>query len=780
MNIIIKVFLTLSLMISVSMANWEMEMVDEPSFFWEASNSVVDKNNKSHVVFGGDHLYHAWFDGTTWENEIVDSTSKVGSFSSLAVDNNNTLHISYYDSLNGTINYATNKDNTWTIEAVETPTQITITTSIVVDSNNNPYILYKDDLDKSFKLATKTDGLWIIETLQNIDYYSIYVSITSMAVDSLSNIHISYMEGMYTNDQKLMYMSNKTGNWEVTEIGSTTSYASSLFIDKNDNIHLAYYSSSRDSSNLIVNNITYTTDSSGVWTKETIDTEYNYYISLKVDTLGYAHISKTLSSGGISYITNKSGEWIKSNVPTHDGYAGKSLSLALDTDGNSYITQIDGVGIKSTTNASGQWVETSVYEPTTISGNVKMLIDSKGVEHIIYSYNSPYYNKNDNKSIVHSYNDPYNGWIIEVINKSISPYVALASAVLDVNDSLHISYATYPDTLSYATNKSGSWKFETVSTNGVTTYFSGEIDIDFFGHAHMSYNSNGQIFYATNKSGSWISEPVSQNIRSRYNSSITVDNMNNIHISYYGDTNLEYVTNKSGAWVEETVDINGWNGYGSSIRVSADGTVYISYSYDDYYENNDTYLGGLRLATRSADVWNIENIYTSDLGWPDTTSLTFDSKGSIHISFLEIGTYDLMYATNNQGSWNVERIDWDGYFGSNNSIALGADDSVHIAYIDGDNSDLKYAYKASGTTSTVGKYPGYSANGLICRKGSDGATIIYDEDGKKTVIPAKNKEKVKGKKDIVHGKPELLFYNPQTGTCESRENIWKNEFKVAQ
>lgn len=118
-----------------------------------------------------------------------------------------------------------------------------------------------------------------------------------------------------------------------------------------------------------------------------------------------------------------------------------------------------------------------------------------------------------------------------------------------------------------------------------------------------------------------------------------------------------------------------------------------------------------------------------------------DSDGKLHISYRNIWDLNLKYATNSNGSFQVETVDPDKFTGRYNSIALDADDKPHIAYFDFVGGDLKYAEKTAGTwqretavsTGIVGSFPSIK----IDQNGY--AHISYKDDGT-TLYYATNKD----------------------------------------
>lgn len=88
----------LALFFCVSSVNaWTIEAVDTPrNFSYSSSRSIaVDKNGYVHIAYGGEHLYHAYYDGKVWQYETVDSSSGVGSYASIAIDSSDKIHICY-------------------------------------------------------------------------------------------------------------------------------------------------------------------------------------------------------------------------------------------------------------------------------------------------------------------------------------------------------------------------------------------------------------------------------------------------------------------------------------------------------------------------------------------------------------------------------------------------------------------------------------------------------------------------------------------------------------
>src|SRR3989304_75936 len=81
-------------------AAWTTQVVDAPKFFnnfYSRAIATEKTTNLPHIVYGGDRLYHAYFNGSQWQVETIDNSPFTGEFASLALDANNKAHISYYD-----------------------------------------------------------------------------------------------------------------------------------------------------------------------------------------------------------------------------------------------------------------------------------------------------------------------------------------------------------------------------------------------------------------------------------------------------------------------------------------------------------------------------------------------------------------------------------------------------------------------------------------------------------------------------------------------------------
>ncbi len=655
---------------------WNTEAVDAPKYFDQFSSRAiaVDASGHPHVVYGGDHLYYAYYDGTAWHYETVDSSPYVGNNASVALDKSGYVHISYVGE-RSSLTYATNESGKWESVIVDSSGRPFVC-SMALDASGRAHIGYSG-YPNIVMYATNVTGSWITAIVSK-GYSSRYElpSDISIAVDASAKAHICYASAVL-GDIYFMYASNASGAWVLTTVDSCSDDGrGSIAVDNAGNVHISYDSA---------DGLKYVTNALGSWVITTVDsTDYeDKYPSIALDTSGNAHISYLGGVYGslyVKYATNISGAWITTKVDGVGQAEGTHSSIALDTSGHAHISYINDFTLKCATNASGLWVISSVDSLGSVGQCNSLALDTSGHAHISY-YDSL------NSSLKYATNAS-GLWVTAVVYNDRNGYHDNnTSLALDAAGYVYIIDIDRDETLNYSTNASGEWV--TVIVDRHLSIDGASLAIDSTGHAHISFcsadESKRSLKYATNVSGSWVNTTVDNRGGTGRTSSIALDKEGCVHISYYCN-GLMYATNASGRWLKTTVDRHKNAGVFTSLCLDKEGIAHISYSD-----------GSLWYATKASRRW-VKTLVdkNGDNGWPwyGVPSLALDSKGKAHISY-STGNATIKYTTNATGAWENTTL----CIGVYHSLALNADDVVHISYYDYSTFDLLYT---TGVNNKVG------------------------------------------------------------------------------
>jgi len=154
-----------------------------------------------------------------------------------------------------------------------------------------------------------------------------------------------------------------------------------------------------------------------------------------------------------------------------------------------------------------------------------------------------------------------------------------------------------------------------------------------------------------------------------------------------GDVRM--ATDLGDGWDLSDVDVEGDAGrFGVQVRVARDETV-VHVLYSDSSDDDLRYARGLPGA------WEIETVG----GWPQGGgSFDVDSNGAAHILYSHSVDRDLWYLTNAWGGWREQEVQTDCAWPPNASVALGADDDVHVVF---GCDEVQYAVRPAGGDEEV-------------------------------------------------------------------------------
>jgi hypothetical protein len=196
-----------------------------------------------------------------------------------------------------------------------------------------------------------------------------------------------------------------------------------------------------------------------------------------------------------------------------------------------------------------------------------------------------------------------------------------------------------------------------------------------------------------------------------------LDNSNNAHISYfqrqynnYQSSGLGYAYESTpNAWNFDIIDSDDSSGLISSIAI--DHSEKVNIVYYDLENYTIKYLNNIQGNWVSSI---IDGPFTNS---PFTNSLldtvissAIDSNDKLHLIYYNPDSGFLVYANNTSGSWTTDIIDNEASgSGRLNSIALGADNSVHTAYNRSSvsavnrwsHNGLEYATNKNGSWSKI-------------------------------------------------------------------------------
>ena len=231
--------------------------------------------------------------------------------------------------------------------------------------------------------------------------------------------------------------------------------------------------------------------------------------------------------------------------------------------------------------------------------------------------------------------------------------VSFPSLAVDADGALHLAYRdTRTRTLSYATNRSGTWKTKVIRDSEIGENL--ELALDADGYAHIAFNDAlyQTLSYTTGRTG-WTIKRVSTEAGSGHFPTLDVQPDGTPHLEYFSNTSVIHATWESGQWVKTVVDKGSTLPNRLSILVDDQGIAHIGYHY---YQDVTFYWP-----------WSVDDDKS------DPQSKWYPTPIEVTFAFYK-------YATNASGAWNTSVMDWGAKEGLGCSLALDPKGRVRMLY----------------------------------------------------------------------------------------------------
>ncbi len=326
-----------------------------------------------------------------WTTVTVDTATNTGEYASLAIYNG-LPRISYYDSTNKELRYATCDSNctvpaSWTKITVDSSSpDVGWYTSLALDTAGNPRISYFDNGTHFLKYAFCNTACTVAVSWTNLTIDNSANPVgqyTSLALDSSNNPQISYYDA---KNKHLKYIAcsancNLLASWTAVVVDSTTSTDvgryTSLQINANGNRAISYYDF--QNKNLAYALCTTNCTTAANWSHIIVDSsssDIGQYSSLQFDgvmpRIAYYNLqNKVLRYASCSTSCLTASNWTLITADSLSGGNTGEFSSFIFTGGIGYISYYD------VTNKDLRWTTCS-SSCTTPSNWIKTLIDSTG------------------------------------------------------------------------------------------------------------------------------------------------------------------------------------------------------------------------------------------------------------------------------------------------------------------------------------------------------------------------------------------------------------------
>ena len=372
---------------------WRTMTVDGADQVGRFAALFVDSGGRPHFSYQdykNKYLLYATSANEGWRVQTVDESGSTdsGNYHALVLDGSGHAHTAFLDGETNRMTYATNTSGRWAAERLGAA-DTSENPSLAVDGNGKIHIVHAHA--DGLVYSTNASGSWAEESLTALGSGSAFHP--SLALDRSGKAHLGYRDPQ-TNQAR--YAHNSGGTWSMKTVGTGVHDSSniSLALDGNDKVHLLYYDADSSVGE-------YAFNLTGTWQYDRTVPQAG---DLVIDANGKAHISSQYREKlfpdrpdneeyrlGLMYTTNASGGWTSEKIDT-GGYshlAGYGNSIAVDANGKAHISYQKAGDVywflTYATNVSGQWKlrDVSTVEWGT-KGATSIALDQNGLVHLSY------------------------------------------------------------------------------------------------------------------------------------------------------------------------------------------------------------------------------------------------------------------------------------------------------------------------------------------------------------------------------------------------------------
>lgn len=288
-------------------------------------------------------------------------------------------------------------------------------------------------------------------------------------------------------------------------------------------------------------------------------------------------------------------------------------------------------------------------------------------------------------------------WTTSVID-SVGDVGRYSSLEISPNGEYHIAYLDASEGhLKYASNASGAPATATLDGSSENGYYT-SIDEDVDGKIHIAYTTaTGEyLYYMTDLGGTWDRAVAMADYKVLGATSISDDGRGNVYITFHSSLfdDMYYVCNAFEGWTFHDFFKNGDVGEYSSLAMDVKNRTYTSF----YSVTNHELLYNFNFVTYQAEIVDSDG----DVGQYTSIGLDGSADPRPFISYYDVTNGNLKLAVRDpQAGWSKYVIDSDDDVGRYSSICVEEDATVHIAYYDATDLDLKYAVWKQGVVTTT-------------------------------------------------------------------------------